>query len=447
MRYTKLAFVILMGLVSGAALFAAGGSQAASPGASVSKDIELWMINNPNAPIIKAFDDAGKNFEAAAGIKVNYVRTPTNDFHTKLVTSISAKVYPDMIIWNISPGIEFSGTGMVVTVDDLVNEIGRGKFADGDLRMLTLNGKLYEIPFLTRPSGLHARKSWLQKAGYDTTLRTDAKGQYYMEGLRTWEDILEAGKKITDVSNGKYGLGFAYSRKAYGDSAGFCAGVLACYGSRVLDDNGKAAINSPETIAGLAFLKRFWESGAIPPAATTWDGNSNNQFFIAGDVGIVSNSNSIFAGIKSDSPIKADDVVIIPFPSGPKGAFKQSHPDTITIFKTPKVEYAREYARYLLKTETQIEMFRTMGYGYYSPVRNEIMQSELFRNLSDNEKVMAADGAKSVDISYPGDPNPVITALYSSFMWDDALSRIAVDNWTPEQIAAEMEKKVKEAFE
>jgi hypothetical protein len=32
-------------------------------------------------------------------------------------------------------------------------------------------------------------------------------------------------------------------------------------------------------------------------------------------------------------------------------------------------------------------------------------------------------------------------------VWDDALSRIAVDNWTPEQIAAEMEKKVKEAFE
>jgi multiple sugar transport system substrate-binding protein len=436
-----------MGLVSAAALFGAGGSQAAPSGAPASKDIEVWMINNPNAPIIKAFDDAGKNFEAAAGIKVNYVRTPTNDFHTKLVTSISAKVYPDMVIWNSSAGLEFANTGMVELADDIMNSVGRENYSNGAIETFFMGGKLYALPFLIRPSGVHARKSWLQKAGYDTTLRTDAQGNFYYEGLITWEDILEAGKKITDVSNGKYGLGFAYTRKAFGDSAGFTLSVLTAYGSKIIDTQGNVIIDSPETKAGIDFLRKFWQSGAVPPAATTWDGNSNNQFFINGDIGIVNNSNSILPALTDTTPVKKEDVIIIPAPAGPKGRIVIGTPESITIFKTDKLAYSREYAKYLMNPETQITMFKTMGFGYYSPLRQDVLKSSLFMNLSDNERVMAADSTKTVHMTYPAEPNAGVQAAYSTFIYDDALARIAIDNWNSDQIAAEMEKRFKEALE
>ena len=425
-------------------LMAAGQSEAKA--AAQPKSVEVWAISNPNETIIKAFDEAGAKFQEKTGIEVKYIRIPTNDFNTKLVTSISAGVYPDMIIWNTAPGIAFSSTNMVQPMDAVIAEIGEDKFGEGALKMFTSNGVLLEAPFLVRPAGLHARKSWLEKAGYDTTLKQDANGNYYMEGLKTWEDILVAGKKITDIPNGKYGLGFGYSRKAFGDSAGFVFSILSSHGARVLDDNNKVVVNTPQMRAAIDYMKRFWESGAVPAASTTWDGNSNNQFFITGDLGIALNSNSIAAKLNNETAVKPDDLIMIPMPSGPVGSYVQANPESITVFKTKNLDSAMEYAKYLLSAETQIEMFKTMGFGYYSPLRKDVMANELFNSLSDNEKVLMSDSAKAVGASFPGEPDARLSALYSSFFYDDILSRIAVDNWSVDQIVAEMEKKAKEAL-
>ncbi|MGH0052430.1 MAG: ABC transporter substrate-binding protein, partial [Sphaerochaetaceae bacterium] len=308
-RLRKTVTLLMMVLFSLATVYAGGNAENAED----SKSVEVWMINSPVETIIQAFDTAGANFESETGIKVNYVRIPTNDFHTKLVSSISAGVYPDMIIWNSSPGVEFSQTGAVLPVDDIVNEIGRDQFGEGSLKMFTLGGKLLEIPFMVRPAGLHARKDWLEAAGYDTEPKVDADGYYYYEGLQTWEDLLEAAKKINDPANGKYGMGFAYSRKAFGDSASFCMSVLYSYGASLLDGNGNVAIDSDEAVAGLNLIKKIWESGTVPSAVTTWDGGSNNNFFIAGDIGMVFNSNSNMGKLNETTGTKPEDLLMIPF--------------------------------------------------------------------------------------------------------------------------------------
>jgi len=428
--------IIVALLLSASMAFAAGES------------IEVWMISNPVPEIIKAFDTAAANFEAATGVKVNYVRVPTNDFHTKLITSLSAKQYPDVVIWNIHPGLEFQATGAVVPVDDVVSSLGKDLFSDTLLKSCSSGGKLYEIPFLARPSGLHVRKDWLKKAGYDTTLYKDAKGIYYVKGLRTWEDVLEAGKKMTDKAAGKYGLGFQFSRKGFGDSAAFALNVLFSYGGSLLDAQGNVAINAKAAIDAFTFIKKMWDSGAVPAAATTWDGNSNNQYFIKGDIGIVSNSNSIMAKLTADTGAKPEDLLIVPYPSGPNGVSRMwNNPETITIFKTSRLDASKKFARYLIDAKTQVQMFKIMNFGYYSPLRTDVMDDPLFDSLSDNERVMMQDSTKITDASYPAEPNGKINALINAYVMDDALSRIAVDGWTPQQVVKELEQKIKSALE
>lgn len=412
------------------------------------ESIEVWMISNPVPEIIQAFNDAATNFEVSTGIKVNYVRIPTNDFHTKLVTNLSAKQYPDLVIWNIHPGVEFQATGAVATVDDVVSSVGRKLFAESALKGGSVGGKLYEIPFLTRPAGLHMRKDWLEKAGYDTKLYKDADGSYYIKGLRTWEEVLTAGIKMTDKAAGRYGMGFQYSRKGFGDSAAFALSLLFSYGGSLLDSQGKVAINSPQAIEAFAFLKKIWDSGALPAACTTWDGNANNQYFIKGDIGIVYNSNSIMAKLTADTGTKPNDLVIVPYPTGPRGgSMIWSNPETITIFKTAKLDASKKFARYLADAKTQVQMFKTMGFGYYSPLRPDVMSDPIFNSLSANERVMMQDSTKITDASYPSEPNGKINALINAYAMDDALSRIAVDGWTPQQVAKELEQKIKDALE
>ncbi len=91
--------------------------------------------------------------------------------------------------------------------------------------------------------------------------------------------MLELGKKLTDAANGKYGLGFQYSRLGFGDSAGKMWGSSSPTAPR---DRCKQPERHqpPEAIAAFDYVKRVWDSGAVPAAATTWDGNANNQYFI-----------------------------------------------------------------------------------------------------------------------------------------------------------------------
>ena len=185
----------------------------------------------------------------------------------------------------------------------------------------------------------------------------------------------------------------------------------------------------------------------MPAATTTWDGNANNNYFISGEIGMVYNSNSILTKLTDKTATKPDNAIIVPFPSGPKGlSMMYSNPETLTIFKTPKVELTKKFAAYLLDTKTQVAMFKTMLFGYYSPLRADVMADPLFNSLTDNEKVFMQDAMKIVDPSYPGEPNGKLSALINAFVMDDSLSRIAVDGWTPQQVVKELEQKVNEAL-
>ncbi len=442
MKRLKSVMTFLLICLSAMSVFAAGQQD----GSGSAKKVEVWMINSPVAEIIQAFDEVAVAFEEETGIAVEYIRIPTNDFHTKLTTSLSAGVYPDMIIWNSSPGVQFENTGLISPVDDVVDKAGRDLFGEASLRMFTVNGKLMEIPFMVRPGGIHARKDWLDAAGYDTEPKKDSNGIIYYEGLRTWEDLLQAGMAMNDPSNGKYGMGFPYSRKGFGDSASFLFSVMACYGASLVDEEGNINIDTPKAVEALSYVKKIWDSGVVPAAATTWDGGSNNQFFIGGDIGIVYNSNSIMGKLNDTTGAGPEDLLIVPFPAGPEGANLGAGPESITIFNKKDTSAARTFAEYLLKEDTQVSMFKTMGFGYYSPLKKDVMENDLFSDLDINQQVLMQDSMKVSGVNYMAEPDGRLNALYSSFIFDDALSRIAVDGWDPVRVAAEMASKVDEAL-
>ena len=171
MNFRKAMAVLSVLMLSMAMVFAGGSSEASSD----SKSVEVWRISNPDEKIIAAFDQVAEDFKAATGIDVSYVLVPTNDFHTKLVTSISAGVFPDVIIWNSNPGIEFANTGKVHPANGILEEIGMDQFGESIIKMFEIDGVIYESPFMVRPAGMHARRDWLEAAGLLLLCRTQAR--------------------------------------------------------------------------------------------------------------------------------------------------------------------------------------------------------------------------------------------------------------------------------
>jgi multiple sugar transport system substrate-binding protein len=402
------------------------------------------MIHHPNKEVMDAFDEAGMAFQKQTGITVNYVRIPTSDFHTKLVTSIAAKQYPAMVIWNITAGLEFSESGIIREVSGLIDQIGRENFREDQLKMFQVPaGKQWEIPFLARLAGYHYRKDWLEEIGLNPEPVKDAEGNLIVEAYNTWDDVLETSKKLT--GNGRYGAGFQLNRSGFGDSKDFAMTLIMTHGGHILDpETGEVAINSPETIAALSFLKKMIDSGIMPDGVATWDGYANNLYFSNGTVGLVVNSNSIIPKLEETDDAKKENIGIAPPPAGPAGRRYTAAPETITIFETDASEAAEKFAIFLMQKETQIKLFETMGVGYYGPLALNVIDDPAFENIGSQERMFMEAGKYIVGNGWPGGPHPKLSQVVNSFVFDDALSRIAVDDWSPEKTAKEMADKVHE---
>lgn len=419
------------------------------------ESIEVWQIHSPIKEIMDSFDWSATQFESETGIKVNLVRIPTDNFHSKLVTSISAHQYPDMVIWNIKPGIEFSELNIIAEVSDLLDGY-RKEFDPGILKMFQLPlGKQWEIPLFSRPGGYHFRKDWLKEVGLNPEPMKNENGNLVVKAYDTWEDFYETGKKLTRDTDGdgvidRWGAGFAYNRKAFGDSASFAFSVMSSFGGKFLDpETGDIAINSPETIAAFSYLKKLYKEGIVPPDVTAWDGYGNNLNFMNGKVGIVMNSNSIISALKEDNPKLVDNVGITIPPRNSKTGIRSffGNPETITIFKTKNLKNTKQYAKFLLKEKNQIEMFKIMGVGYYSPVRDDVLSNSFFDSISEQQRMFMEVGKFIKGIAYPGAPNAKLNVAFNSYILDDALARISVDDWTPERAVKEMETRLEEILE
>lgn len=444
-RSYVLAAAVALSLLATVPLFASGSQQASGP-AEV-KQINVWMIHSPLQKLMEAFNQAGANFTKQSDVTVNYVRIPTESFHQKLVTAVSAGQYPDMVIWNTMPGVEFSQTGAVHEMSNVLAKVGKDRFPPDLLASYQYPlGKQWEIPFLARLGGFHYRKDWLAAAGLNPNPVKDANGNLYVKAYDTWNDMLATSKKLT--TNGHYGAGFQYDRKGFGDDAAFAFSVMTSYGGHFLNPKtGKVALDSPETIAAFTYLKKLYDSGVMPPDVATWNGYDNNLYFTNGTVGLVFNSNSIIPNLKPTDKVKKDEIGITVPMRGPDGRKMYSPPDTITLFNTKAVKASEDYAVYLLKKSTQLALFSTMGVGYYGPLLLDVISSPQFASLDQQDRMFVESNKYLTGLGWPGGANPKLVTVYDSFIFGDALSRLAVDHWTPQRTVQEMTKKLTNTME
>ena len=86
-------------------------------------------------------------------------------------------------------------------------------------------------------------------------------------------------------------LGLPLGASGGGDAESSLRTVILDFGGRLVDENGKVVVNSPETLAAMEYIASLYEEGAnCPPDPTTWDDSANNSAWMAGTVGMVCNS-------------------------------------------------------------------------------------------------------------------------------------------------------------
>lgn len=247
--------------LAGASLLSVAAAQAA--------EVTIWCWDpNFNVAIMK---EAGARYTAKhPDVTFNVVDFAKTDVETKLQTGLAsgtADALPDIVL------IEDYGAQKYLqsfpgSFADLTAKIDYSGFAPYKVELMTVDGKVYGVPFDSGVTGLFYRKDYLEQAGFKPE---------DMQHL-TWDRYIEIGRQV-EAKTGKKFMALQLN------DAGLIRIMMQSAGQWYFDKDGKANIaNNAALKAALETHAKLVKSDIIRPAADWTDWVSG---FTSGDVATI----------------------------------------------------------------------------------------------------------------------------------------------------------------
>ncbi len=303
----------------------------------------------PDEDIFRA--NAAK-FTAKTGVEVRVDFVGWEDITQQTAVTANTGAGPDLII-GFSDGPHIFADKLIELTD--VAEY-LGKRYGGWLAMADKYGRRHNsknwigLPFGASGGPLVYRKSVVNGLGFQT-VPDDHAG--FLDLCRK---LKAAGKPP----------GFALGH-AVGDANSFCNWLIWSHGGYLVDEAGKVAINSKETIDALNYLKELYAT--FIPGTTAWNDISNNRAYAAQELWLTANGVSLYFSLKNDPATAAiaDDTQ---HQLMPKGRLNISAMTGLTlnamVFKHSKFpNAAKAFLQFMLEHE-QHEPWLNANLGYWA---------------------------------------------------------------------------------
>lgn len=363
-------------------------------------------------------------FAKEKNVDVDYVVIPAADMKQKLMAAIEAGNAPDLIVGDDTLVGQFVSMDQIADCSDLVSSID---FTDNAKLLGTFNGKEYLVPLAFTAPGMY--------------LRTDKWKETGMDLPTTWEELKEGAKRMNDPTQGFYGLGFAMGASGGGDAEGFCRTIILDWGGVPVDENGKVTINSPETLKALKFIASLYEEGLVPPDAITGDDSWNNNAYLAGTVGVITNSGSVVSSMKEEKPELLKNTQIIAYPAGPSGkAYTLGGGNVFGIFKTGKnADTAKDFVKYYFQDLNYYnKMIEAMG-AMWQPVVKGVDDTDFWKNPVNAGWL--ANSKNTYKTYYPAPSDDRATLSFTNQLCVKAVQDIVVNKADPQKALDHLEQE------
>jgi multiple sugar transport system substrate-binding protein len=233
------------------------------------------------------------------------------------VASLGTHLFPDKLV---------DVTDVVTPLESQYGPIGQiAKDA------AVVGGRWRAVPFYATPQVLTYREDVLKEIGEAVP--------------DTWEDALRVGQKLK-----------AKGAPAWGEALGHCPvdcvttvySILWAYGGKEVEKDGRTiALNSPETVKALEFIKRAYTE-AWPAGVVGWDNSSNNRAFLGGQLAMTVNAGTIWYASKKQAPAIAPHVNHALIPKGPSARAIPFWPTSLVVFGHSKnAGLAKDLVKYI----------------------------------------------------------------------------------------------------
>lgn len=154
--------------------------------------ITMWTMEEQPDRLARQ-EKIADDFEAATGHSVRIVPVTEKDIQTRTTAAFAAGDLPDVLNHTVQHLLPFASAGILDTTaaDEVVNDLGKGSFASGAIKMATSEGEIVSVP----------TDGWTQLVVY----RADLFEEAGLNPPRTFADI-ETGIKALHNPPERYGF-------------------------------------------------------------------------------------------------------------------------------------------------------------------------------------------------------------------------------------------------
>ncbi len=333
----------------------------------------IQEAESDNTITVWAWDVALKQLQASAekfqethpDVEFQFEEMGTDQIYTKLATTLSTgKGLADVILIE---GEQVSGYANkypegFADMSDIVNP---DDFLPVKIGEVSANGKIVGFPWDAGPVALFYRRDYFEQAGVNA------------EDIKTWDDFIEAGKKVTETCKTPSGEPVKMLPIAPNGS-NFWKLLMVENGAGFFDAEGNTAVNSPEAVECMEMAKKIYDAG-IALNYTDW--SEYEGVVVNESVATIPEAVWMIGTIKDKGPDQSGKWGVIDLPAFPgkePAGSTNGGSDIVIPAASPNVDVAKEFVQFAL-TDTQLQVDGFVNYGLfpsYIPVYEDPTFSE-----------------------------------------------------------------------
>ena len=275
---------------------AAPATAAPATAAPAALPVEMWTYYGDTGPAAACVKTAAADFNAGqTKYALNIRNLAFTDFNQQVTTAIAGGVTPDLMIVDNPDNARYAAAGALADLTDYVKAWGQGnQFLTGPWNSTLWQGKNYGIPLGSNTVVLWINTDMAKAAGLDPA-----------KPPTTWDEFETWAQKMTDPAKGVYGTALLAKKDETGTFL-FLPWVLQNGGTL-------ATLDSPESIAALAFWTDLVKKGYAPKTAITDGFAEIYQQFTTGKTAMMISGTWNVATISKDAPNLKWEVATLPY--------------------------------------------------------------------------------------------------------------------------------------
>ncbi|WP_314175324.1 sugar ABC transporter substrate-binding protein [Streptomyces winkii] len=315
-------------------LSACGSGDSEQSSAKDKQTLTVWGMGEEGKHLAKL----GKEFNKKhPNIKVKVTPVGWDVVHQKLVSAVAAGELPDMAQMGSTMLGEFIELDALEPVDTKAFKKDDYFPAawDGGVK----DGEAYGVPWYVDTRALYYRTDLAKKAGVD-------------KPPATWKDQRALAKAYKDKAGAKWGT---YNQPANIGAWQTWLPFLYSAGGKLVDDSGKPALDSPESVEALTEYARYFDEGlsrkSSPPDYDVVKdfGSGDAPMFISGPW--------IVQNIQDQQPQLKGKYATAPLPAGTSSTSWVGGASLVTFKDSAHKAAAKEFTEYLTSTEQQAHWY------------------------------------------------------------------------------------------